>query len=50
MRLEQDRVVVTLDRDFSDFYLTSPRPLIGVVYLDLPNRLRHNSDIIRTFV
>lgn len=40
MKYRQGRVVITLDRDFADHVLTSNRPPVGVIYLDLPNAHR----------
>jgi predicted nuclease of predicted toxin-antitoxin system len=47
LALAEQRVIITLDRDFSDYYLASPGRSVGIVYLDLPNALRNNPDIIR---
>ena len=40
MAHRQGRVIITLDRDFADHVLTSNRPPVGVIYLDLPNTHR----------
>ncbi len=37
----QGRVIITLDRDYSDYFLGAPRQPIGIIYLDLPSRLRY---------
>jgi predicted nuclease of predicted toxin-antitoxin system len=34
------RVVITLDRDFAEYFVRSHRPQIGIVFLDLPNTHR----------
>lgn len=41
------RVIITLDRDFAEHFHRTTRPDIGVVYLDLPNRLRTTPEINR---
>jgi predicted nuclease of predicted toxin-antitoxin system len=47
MARQQKRVIITLDRDYSDFYLALSGPPIGIIYLDLPNRLRYIPEINR---
>ena len=47
MARQQNRVIITLDRDFSDFYLARSGPPIGIIYLDLPNQLRFIPEINR---
>jgi predicted nuclease of predicted toxin-antitoxin system len=44
---EQGRAIVTLDRDYSGWFLSSPRQPIGIIHLDLSNRLRNIPDINR---
>lgn len=34
------RVIITLDRDFAEYFHHASRPNIGIIYLDLPNSLR----------
>lgn len=34
------RVIITLDRDFAEYFHRTTRPNIGIIYLDLPNSLR----------
>lgn len=41
------RVIITLDRDFAEYYARTERPNIGIIYLDLPNSLRTIPDINR---
>jgi predicted nuclease of predicted toxin-antitoxin system len=41
------RVIITLDRDFADYFAHTERPDIGIIYLDLPNSLRTIPDINR---
>ena len=41
----QGRVIVTLDRDYSDWFHSSPRQPVGIIHLDLSNRLRNIPDI-----
>jgi predicted nuclease of predicted toxin-antitoxin system len=43
----EGRVIITMDRDFSNYFLTSSRPTVGIIYLDIPNRLRYISEINR---
>jgi predicted nuclease of predicted toxin-antitoxin system len=38
---QQERVIITMDQDYSDYFLASPRPTIGIIHLELPNRLRY---------
>lgn len=40
MAHRQGRVIITLDRDFANHVLTSNRPPVGVLYLNLPNMHR----------
>ncbi len=35
------RVIITLGRDYSDYFLDAPHRDIGTIYLDLPTRLRN---------
>ena len=42
----QGRVIVTLDRDYSDYFLDAPRRDIGIIHLDLPVRLRNIPSIM----
>jgi predicted nuclease of predicted toxin-antitoxin system len=37
----QRRVVITLDRNYSDYFLDAPTRSIGVIHLDIPTRLRY---------
>ena len=39
------RVIVTLDRDFAEFFFRTRNPRVGIIYLDLPNELRHIPEI-----
>jgi predicted nuclease of predicted toxin-antitoxin system len=43
----QRRVVITLDRDFANRFERGERPVIGVVFLDLPAALRTTPHINR---
>ncbi|CAN5722257.1 hypothetical protein BH24CHL3_BH24CHL3_11740 [soil metagenome] len=36
----QERVIITLDRDFAEHFHRSQRPAIGIINLDLANSLR----------
>lgn len=47
---QQERVIITLDQDYSDYFLTTSRQPIGIIYLDLPNRLRYIPTIIQILV
>lgn len=38
---QQGRVIITLDQDYSDYFLSTPRRPIGIIHLDLPSRLRY---------
>jgi len=40
MARSMGRVIITLDRDFAEYFHRTQRPAIGVIYLDLPNSLR----------
>ena len=40
MAQREKRVIITLDRDFSEYYRRQKQPNIGVIYLDLPSSLR----------
>ncbi len=40
MARSMGRVIVTLDRDFAEYFHRTQRPDIGIIYLDLPNPLR----------
>lgn len=42
---KQGRVIITLDRDHSDYFLDAPRSNVSIIYLDLPSRLRYISSI-----
>lgn len=44
---KQGRVIITLDSDYSELFLTSPNP-IGIIHLDLPNSLRYIPAINQT--
>lgn len=37
----QGRVIITLDKDYSDYFLDAPRQPIGIIHLDIPSRLRY---------
>ncbi len=39
------RVIITLDRDFAEYFYRTQRPDIGIIYLDLPNPLRTTPQI-----
>ena len=41
------RVIITLDRDFSEFFHRTAQPDIGMIYLDLPNNHRTTPGINR---
>jgi predicted nuclease of predicted toxin-antitoxin system len=41
----EQRVVITLDRDFAEHFYLRTRPFIGVIYLDLPIGLRFTPTI-----
>jgi predicted nuclease of predicted toxin-antitoxin system len=46
------RVIITLDRDFAEYFHRTARPDIGIIYLDLPNVLRtipHINKILDAF-
>jgi predicted nuclease of predicted toxin-antitoxin system len=38
---QQERVILTLDQDYTDYFLGSPRQPIGIIHLDLPSHLRY---------
>jgi predicted nuclease of predicted toxin-antitoxin system len=40
MARREARIIITMDRDFSDFFLSSTAPGVGVIYLKLPRELR----------
>ena len=41
MARQQRRVIITLDKDYSDYFLDAPRQPIGIIHLDIPSRLRN---------
>lgn len=41
MARRQRRVIITLDQDYSDYFLDAPRQNIGIIHLDIPTRLRN---------
>ncbi len=43
----EQRVIVTMDRDFSEYFLFSSRPQVGIIYLDIPSNLRYIPEINR---
>ena len=47
MARSEERVIITLDRDFAEYFHRATRPDIGIIYLDLPNSLRTNPNINR---
>jgi predicted nuclease of predicted toxin-antitoxin system len=47
MARDQGRVIITLDRDYSDYFLAAPGRSVGIIYLDIPNRLRFIPEINR---
>jgi predicted nuclease of predicted toxin-antitoxin system len=47
MARQQRRVIITLDRDYSDFFQSSSNRGVGIIYLDLPNRLRYIPEVNR---
>lgn len=47
MARSMGRVIITLDKDFADYFYRIERPNIGIIYLDVPNTLRTNPEIIR---
>jgi predicted nuclease of predicted toxin-antitoxin system len=52
MARSQRRVIITLDRDFAEFFHHTARHDIGIIYLDLPNSLRtipHINQILVAF-
>jgi predicted nuclease of predicted toxin-antitoxin system len=40
MARSNQRVIISLDRDFAEYFHRTARPDIGIIYLDLPNTLR----------
>jgi predicted nuclease of predicted toxin-antitoxin system len=40
MARASQRVIVTLDRDYAEYFFRTARPGIGIIYLDLPNTHR----------
>jgi predicted nuclease of predicted toxin-antitoxin system len=38
---QQGRVIITLDKDYSDYILDAPRQPIAIIHLDIPSRLRN---------
>jgi predicted nuclease of predicted toxin-antitoxin system len=47
MARSEGRVIITLDRDFAEYFHRTSRPDSGIVYLDLPNSLRNIPEINR---
>lgn len=47
MARSEGRVIITLDRDFAEYFHRTSRPDIGIIYLDLPNSLRTIPEINR---
>ena len=45
MARSSKRVIITLDRDFAEFFFRTRNPRVGIIYLDLPNELRHIPEI-----
>jgi predicted nuclease of predicted toxin-antitoxin system len=43
------RVIITLDRDFAEYFSRAERPNIGIIYLNLPNSHRPVAEINRVF-
>lgn len=43
----QGRVIITLDRDYAEYFYRTARPSIGIIYLDLPNTHRFIDEINR---
>ncbi|MGH2561128.1 MAG: DUF5615 family PIN-like protein [Thermomicrobiales bacterium] len=41
------RVIITLDRDFAEYFYRVEQPTIGIISLDLPNTHRNNPGINR---
>lgn len=41
------RVIITLDGDFAAYFHRTQRPNLGIIYLNLPNRLRLTPEINR---
>lgn len=41
----QGRVIITLDRDYAEYFSRTTHPNIGIIYLDLPNSLRYTPTI-----
>jgi predicted nuclease of predicted toxin-antitoxin system len=37
---KEQRVIITLDRDFSAYFRGSAQPTVGVIWMDIPNRLQ----------
>lgn len=38
---QERRVIITLDRDFSDYFHGSRQEPVGTIWLDLPSRMRY---------
>jgi predicted nuclease of predicted toxin-antitoxin system len=43
----QGRVIITLDRDYAEYYFRTTHPAVGIIYLDLPNSHRFIPEINR---
>lgn len=41
------RVIITLDRDYAAYFFRTARPVVGIIYLDLPNTHRFVPEINR---
>lgn len=47
MARQQGRTIITLDRDYRQFFLDAPGRSVGIIYLDIPNHLRFIPEINR---
>src|SRR5215208_3615239 len=47
MAIATNRIIVTMDRDFAEYFHSATRIDVGIVYLNLSNRLRNVPRITR---
>jgi predicted nuclease of predicted toxin-antitoxin system len=47
MAIATNRIIVTMDRDFAEYFHSATRIDVGIVYLNLSNRLRNIAGITR---
>ena len=47
MARQTGRVIITLDRDFVEYFTRAVRPNLGIIYLNLPNAYRPVAEINR---